>query len=185
MEAAMTTAPDDVDPIFQDRDGKLIKLGFVPGLPIYETHQVEGGDPPIAEPFTVETLKRALFESSYSKPVVVPLRCSDPDNSSRLLPMVVELAQAIYEPMSVRKDERPVGCWEYPDWYLRGYLHKSPFDATAETIRMHAYLNTEVDTRIINEYYVQLIHQQTTMLDAAPSFPEGKVLSPDRSGEPL
>jgi hypothetical protein len=175
----MTAVPHDIDPVFGDRDGKLAKLGFVPGLPIYTTHNTDQDDESAGgSTITVETLKRALFESSYSKPRVVPLLYRTPDNllPPLPLPMVVELAQAIYEPMTLRVDDRPVGCWEYPDWYLRGYLHKSPFDATAETIRMHAYLNTEAGTSAINVYYVQLVPEPTTTCDDAPLLAGGQVL---------
>jgi hypothetical protein len=90
--------------------------------------------------------------------------------------MVVELAQAIYEPMRERSDSRPIGSWEYPNWYLRGYLHKSPFDATAETIRMHVFLRTEVDTEMIEHYYVQLVPESTTICDDALLLPNGMEL---------
>lgn len=175
----MSTAPVDIDPIFRDRDVRLRTLGFVPGFPIYEVdnlnrreHEVE----PEPERITVEMLKRALFESSYSKPVVVPLWYRIPKDLSQPLPMVVELAQAFYEPMLLRGDERPVGCWEYPGWYLRGYLHKSPFDSSVETIRMHAFLHTQGGTEDISEYLVQLVYTPSDYNDGTPVLPGGQIL---------
>lgn len=174
----MATAPNDTNAVLRDRADKLLELGFVPGFSIYETQIIDHEESTEAEPITIDTLKRSLFESSYSKPVVVPLLHRTPDNLRLSLSMVVELAQAIYQPMSLRVDDRPVGCWEYPDWYLRGYLHKSPFDASVETIRMHAYLNTEAGTEIINEYLVQLVHEPTTAHADVPLLAGGVTLRP-------
>jgi hypothetical protein len=175
----MTASHLETNPILGDREVRLTELGFVPGLPVYEVQNLTPPEgEPAATPITVDMLKRALFESSYSQPLVVPLLHHDrgPVDLDQPLPMVVELAQAIYEPMRERRDSRAVGCWEYPSWYLRGYLHKSPFDASAETIRMHVFLNTEAGTKTINEYFVQLVPEPTTTCDDAPLLCGGKVL---------
>lgn len=175
----MTASHQDSNPILGDREVRLTELGFVPGQPVYEVDNLTPpeGKPEVG-PITVEMLKHALFESSYSKPLVVPLRHQGRGSVDldQPLPMVVELAHAVYEPMRVRSDSRAVGCWEYPSWYLRGYLHKSPFDATAETIRMHVFLNTEAGTEVINEYFVQLVSEPTTICDDALLLPDGMVL---------
>lgn len=71
--------------------------------------------------------------------------------------MVIELVQAVYRPFSINVGDTPVGCWEHPCLYLRGYLQKSAFDPYPETIRMHAFLDVEPDEGTIEGGTVQLV----------------------------
>lgn len=116
-------------------EAQLKSLGFTPGVPAHQF--LNTGKSRV----TAKTIRRALF-SSYLNPVTVPLDLFPDDVEHHCpLPMVVELAQRLFTPYRLRDmSEVPIGCWEHPDWYLRGYLFKSPFDELTETIRMHALL---------------------------------------------
>lgn len=176
----MTAAPREIDPKYQSYRTRFLGLGFVPGLPTYEIANPTADEPERGR-VTIEVLKQALFEGTYSKPIVLPLDYRPADELSQALPMIVELAQADYAPLFLRGDNRPVGCFEHPSWYLRGYLHKSPFDATVETVRMHVYCDVDGDTGEIETITVQLVHQQTTAEPDAPLLLGGKVLQADES----
>lgn len=180
MEDAMTAAPREIDPKFRNFKIQLMELGFVPGLPTYEIANPDDSEPQ-REPLTIEMLRRALFEGTYSKPIVLPLSYHPVDELDQPLPMTVELAQAIYTPLFLRADNRPVGCDEHPSWYLRGYLYKSPFDATVETVRMHVHLMVNGENGEIETITVQLIHQATIAEADAPLLPEGRALQGDES----
>jgi len=131
-------------------DKQLKQLGFDPGIPIFEM----GGE------INLEEVQRATFESTYSRPAVVPFIYRGSQNSgieNWALPMLVELVQAVYTPFTIRSTETPVGCWERPSWYLRGFLSKSAFDPYPETLRMHAYLDVNPDEGGIETGILQLV----------------------------
>jgi hypothetical protein len=134
----------------EETDQQLKRLGFDPGIPIFEM----GGE------INLEEVQRATFESTYSRPAVVPFiyqGSQDGDIEKWALPMLVELAQAVYTPFSTHATETPTGCWEHPSWYLRGFLSKSAFDPYPETIRMHAFLAVEPDEGGIETGILQLV----------------------------
>jgi hypothetical protein len=137
----------------EETDRQLKLLRFDPGIPVFEMR----GD------ITLEQVQRALFESTYNKPVVVPFTYintdpgSEPATDRWALPMLVEFAQAVYTPFSLRVGETPVGCWEHPCWYLRGFLGKSAFDPYPETLRMHVWLSVEPDEGGIETGIIQLV----------------------------
>lgn len=138
---------DDERTVVEALSQQLKALGFDPGTPVFE----------MSGTITMEQVQQALFASTYNKPVVVPFTYGDEPSETWSLPMVVELVQAIYEPFSISVGENPLGCWEHPCLYLRGYLQKSAFDPYPETIRMHAYLDVERDEGTIEGGTLQLV----------------------------
>jgi hypothetical protein len=112
----------------------LKALGFDPGIPVYDLSKVEFGP---------DRVKEALFQSTLHRPVLLHFSEDDADPSTPLgvdLSMVVESVQVYYAPREPRLDGKPIGCWEDPEFYLRGFAYKSGFDPYPEVIRMHVYL---------------------------------------------
>ncbi len=111
---------------------KLKSLGFDPGIPVYEVEDLD---------FDIEDIKRALFDSDYSKPTLLTLMVPDTDaaapDGSTDVPMAVEIVQASYESYERVVAGVGVGRFESPEYYLRGYLYTQGGD---RTIPMHVFL---------------------------------------------
>lgn len=173
----MIESSQERERILRDPVRNLTAFGFEPDIPTYVIHYMPTGDEPKPGTITVDMLKRALFESTYARPVVIPFVYDPGEGLSWELPMVVELAQALYIPAIREGREGPaLGCWEYPDWYLRGYLHKSPFDASVETTRMHVYITTDGGSEDLGTAIVQLAHFSTQAVTDTPALPDPKPL---------
>jgi len=117
---------------------RLIAFGFDPGIPVYEIDKPD---------FEVDDLKRAVFESTYRKPVTLRFQ-SDKDEFMETplaegLHMVVELVRVFYAPSEPFVGSGLVGCYNEPEWYVRGFLYKSGFDPYPEVLLMHAYLQND------------------------------------------
>jgi hypothetical protein len=116
---------------------RLIAFGFDPGIPVYEINKPE---------FDVDLLKRAVFESTYRNPITITFRsdkgemCETPLEEG--LEMVVEFVQVFYGPREPHVGSGLVGCYNEPEWYVRGFLYKSGVDPYPEVLQMHAYLQS-------------------------------------------
>jgi hypothetical protein len=118
----------------EEMSNLLKKFGFDPGVPVYDFTRIA---------FGVDRLKEALFDSTFEHPITLPFLEADADPASPIgvnLAMVVETAQAYYAPHEPCLDGIPIGCWENPEFYLRGFAYKSGFDPYPEVVRMHVYL---------------------------------------------
>jgi len=111
---------------------KLRSLGFDPRIPVYDVEALD---------FDIEDVKRALFDSDYSKPYILTFVVPDTDaaapDGSTDVPMAVELVQASYESYERHIDGIGVGRFESPEYYLRGYMYTQGGD---RTIPMHVFL---------------------------------------------
>lgn len=138
---------------------QLKSLGFHPGCPVYET----------ATDFDHELLQKALFESTYSKPIILPYVIDEYIGETKdewPVPMVVESVRAVYTPRAVGVGETPTGCWEDPEWFVTGFLYKSPFDPYQENVRMNALIHRS--GLALTESYLQVVRNPTTVHPDTP-----------------
>jgi hypothetical protein len=167
MSEATSAQQDDPGALSLSTSDELKAFGFDPGIPVYEINQVD------FNLFDLDRVKQALFGSTYRNPVTLPFRFGHhiprepaPEVS---LDMIVEMVQAFYPPnipsLSMKK---PIGCFDDPEWYLRGYVYKSGFDPYPETIRMHVYIATGGAGNDFSHALVQLVRQPS---GADPSTP--------------
>jgi hypothetical protein len=132
---------------------------------VYEIDQLD---------FDLDQIKRALFESTYRKPVILPFYVGSRDPRDIGGPgvelfMVVELVQAYYAPYAPHTNQKlPIGCFDTPEWYLRGFLYKSGFDVYPEVIRIHAYIATGGAADNINHAIIQIVRSPS---EADPTTP--------------
>lgn len=119
---------------------KCVRLGFQPEVPYYEITNVD---------FGVDLVRKALFEGTYRDSVVVPLKINQIVRGSvdEFFAFVVVSVQAVYEPHERDTHDLPIGCWNHPDWLVRGHLVKSPHDPYPEFIWVIALLIMDGDDR--------------------------------------
>lgn len=122
----------------RDLSDTLKKLGFDPGIPVYEVVDFD---------FDFETIKKALFHSTPLNPVTLPFHIGESGRSDSLvvdvdLQMVVELVQAYYGPGAQELDSELLDWYDEPDWYIRGFLQRGGSDSCPGAIRMHALVAT-------------------------------------------
>jgi hypothetical protein len=161
-EQAPTQQDHPPRPLNQETSDELKAFGFDPGIPVYEVDEIG---------FSLDDLKRALFESIYRAPVALPINIGERGFASPdvELHMVVESVQAFYPPYTPNLDmKQSLGCSNVPEWYVRGFLYKSGFDAYPETIRMHVYITTGDSADDFNYMIVQVARHPS---GADPSTP--------------
>jgi hypothetical protein len=134
--------------------GELKAFGFDPGVPVYAVDELD---------FDLDLVKKALFESTYRRPTTLPFYIGSRDpldftGPDLELDMVVELVQAFYAPREVRIGVTPVGCFDAPEWYLRGFAYKSGFDPHPDVICMHVYIATGGAANDFNHAIVQIVN---------------------------
>jgi hypothetical protein len=120
----------------EEHSKKLKLLGFDHSCPVYE----------ISLDFEPSLLQEALFRSTYTKPILLPLEIDERTEHFPFdwgVPMVVESVQAVYLPYAVGIGETPTGCYERPEWFVRGFLYKSGFDPYLQVVRMNLYCQTQ------------------------------------------
>ena len=134
---------DQTELLEPELDQRFRQLGFDPGLPVYR-HRNAFAD------LSVDHIKAALFDSSYDEPVTVPLFAHEDESGLAQapigadLPMHVLFVQPIWIPAEPLKGVTALGCYEEPDWYLRGLLHKDDRVPTAQPVGLHAYIQSEI-----------------------------------------
>lgn len=88
-------------------------------------------------PFTLQSVRRALFDSTYRSPITLLFQREKADEELNTdIRMTVELAEAVYESS---EPDRP-GCYERPEWYLYGMAHFTGPAGESITVPMHAFL---------------------------------------------
>jgi hypothetical protein len=88
--------------------------------------------------FTLDDVKAALFESTYSNPKYLVFKLDD-ENTMRV---AVEAVRAVYSTY-----ERGLGCFERPDWMIYGWLPKSGYDPHPDIVRVRCYLQADRNGR--------------------------------------
>jgi hypothetical protein len=102
-------------------------LRFQPEVPYYTI-----GD---GQPFGVELIQRALFESTYLNPTILPLET----DLCRHLPIVVSCVRLVYEPCGIDEHRRASTTYWRRDWLVRGWVLKTPDDERQEFTWVNAY----------------------------------------------
>jgi hypothetical protein len=146
---------------------RLKILGFEPGWPVMELSGFN---------FGIDRINEALMSSTYWRPSAVEFyyeqRVKDSDEDQKWpLPMIPELIQALYEPFTPRLETLPVGCWDDPEWYIRGRLLRSGFDPHHGIDQMHVFI-PHMETgegHTIDICVVQLVRHH--LPDADPTAP--------------
>jgi hypothetical protein len=161
----MTEGQDEqhlsASPLTEEQSNLFKALGFDPGIPVYDFSKIQ---------FDCDRLKEALFDSTCQHPITLPFLEDDVDPTCPIgvdLAMVAELVQAYYAPHEPRLDGKPIGCWEEPEFYLRGFAYKSGFDPDPEVVRMHVYLRVRKKGEFAGAT-VQIVRQPS---GADPSTP--------------
>lgn len=114
---------------------RLLALGFDPVAPVYASYTG----------FDIDRIADALFQSEFSRPVLVPFEWSDglKDSVPVILPMEVEIVQRVLVTAIANVGENSgqrFNCLS-PEWYLRGLLAQSQLNPDGEVVRMHAYIH--------------------------------------------
>jgi hypothetical protein len=159
-------------PLPPELSDRLKECGFDPGIPVYDIDPLD---------FDRDQIKRALFDSTYRNPITVTFR-SDQDEwkdtpIGRGLEMVVELVRAVYVPCEPFVGSGLFGCYDKPEWYLRGFLYKSGSDPYPEVVRMHAYLEVDGGPEVgkIDRANVQVVRHPSGTDPSTPLVNESRV----------
>jgi hypothetical protein len=94
-------------------------------------------------PFDLQQVQRALFESTYRKPITLlfPKERAHIRKIATDIAMTVELAHALYE---LNEDDEPSAeCYDLPEWYLRGVAYFTGPTGEQEAAPAHVYLQIE------------------------------------------
>lgn len=155
---------DETPRALSEEDSDMLKgFGFDPGIPVYAIDEIA---------FDLGQIKHALFDSTYRNPTILPFYTGSRhpgDDPGVELYMVLELVQAYYPPYApILGMGAPLGCFNAPEWYLRGFLYKSPHDPYPEAIRMYVYIATGGSADDFNHAIVQVVRQPS---GADPSIP--------------
>ena len=145
----MTTEHDaDMSQLLsEEMSDRLKAFGFDPGIPVYEDARPR---------FDLGDVQRALFQSTYRSPITLPFFFGEGRDIE--LHMVVRWVQAYFEPYAPDlRMRRPLGCYNEPEWYLRGFLYKSGFDVNPEVVPMHVYLTTDGGDPKLHAALVQVV----------------------------
>jgi hypothetical protein len=132
-------SPDDEESARRVSE-RLKRLGFEAGESVHE----------FIPDFSIDTLKESLFESTYSHPKALNIRPND--EAAAVLPVVLTAVRQIYLPYLNRRDDHPLGCYEYPEWQADGWLLKSGFDPYGEVVTVRLYIQTTDDGSLATGY---------------------------------
>ncbi|MGR6971410.1 hypothetical protein ACU639_17785 [Streptomyces cynarae] len=141
------------------RSNELRKLGFQPETLV--AHQKPR--------FTIEDIKAALFSTTYSNPktltVILP--------KGHTVQVAITKAEPHYNVngLKLEADENsPATCYEYPDWYMEGWVVDGIATATAQglRVRMFVYAHGD-DSPEPDDMYAQVIPKY--------SYSEGEIFS--------
>jgi len=128
-----------------------VRLGFVPEVPLYEISGAKVR-------FGIGRVMRALFESTYRDPIALPLEIEDIIGGEGSFSLIVTSVQQVYPAMEHDHQDMPVGCYNDPEWLVRGHLAKSPHDPYPEFIWVIALIRIDgSDKTKIDTIEVQLI----------------------------
>ena len=137
MEADPSTPYDPSKHLDKEQSDRLKVLGFEPGWPVMELGSFD---------FGIDRINEALMSSTYWRPTFIPfyyeqraIECRDEDEVWQLY-TIPELIQVLYAPFTPRNEAQPVGCWDDPEWYIRGRLLRSGFDPHTRIDQMHVLL---------------------------------------------
>lgn len=116
------------------RDSKLRELGFEPETLVAN----------LTPRFTLEDIKAALFSTTYSNPKTLPVILPE----GRRVQVAITKAEPRYNVNSLKleaDENRPVTCYEYPNWYLEGWVVDGIATATAQGLRVRMFVYTGGD----------------------------------------
>lgn len=107
----------------------LKRRGFEPGESVHRFRpEFELGD-----------LQESLFGSTYSLPRHLEMNIG---GGVGMLRVVVDCVKQFYLPHAHCVDDKPLGCYDYPEWYIEGWLLKSGFDPYGEVVRVRMFVQT-------------------------------------------
>lgn len=140
----------------EEKSDKLKQLGFDPGLPVYE----------VSSDFTEQDLQRALFESQFQNPKPLTFVMDQLDMGWDLA-FVIESLQLVYLPFVTGLSDKAFGCWDEPEYFLRGYLSMNPVDPDPKRIRINVYIEKDTpDT--LDVTFLQVVREPSGAPADAP-----------------
>lgn len=155
---------NDPRPLSVDMSDRLKQLGFEAGWPII----VLSGSAQ-DESLGVSDFTESLRTSTYWAPCPVKLIYSfrdDCGDNGWVFAIVPELVQAVYVPYTPRLEQHPIGCWEHPDWYIRGRLAHGGFNPDPHPDRVHIWMeSSNQEGALPEEFFVQLVRGDRTDTD--------------------
>jgi hypothetical protein len=132
--------------------------GFLPGDPRL-TRTIEYA----ALPFDLRQVQRALFKSTYKRPVALlfpkELIHHPKETIATDIEMAVELVQAVYMGPGRGRELLSVNGHDVPSWYLQGMARFTGPTGEPETAPMLAFLEMEQD-RSLEFAHVQVLVDQ-------------------------
>jgi hypothetical protein len=99
--------------------------------------------------FTIDDVKAALFDSTYSDPNYLEFKLDDHGSTMRV---AVEAVRAVYTTYN-----EGLGCFQTPDWMVYGWLPKSGYDPYPDIVRVRCFLSMDKDDIHISEAEVQRV----------------------------
>ncbi len=141
----------------KERSDKLKAAGFDPGVPYHQIAPRLGHPTP-----RVSLFLDALKDSVYWRPRAIELVHRPGDIYESLIPVVPELVEVLYKSRTfgLYPGELPFGCWDEPDWYVRGHLLRSSFGPQLPHFVVHLYLVLlPKQTDEVEQIYMQLVDQ--------------------------
>jgi len=126
-------SPSDAEKPHRDY-GNLRELGFEPEtLVANQTPR-----------FTLEDMKAALFSSTFSNPKTLTVKLPQ----GRTVQVAITKVEPRYNVNSLkleRDKNSPATCYEYPDWYMEGWVVDGVATATAQGLRVRMFVYTGGD----------------------------------------
>ncbi|MCX4742777.1 hypothetical protein [Streptomyces antibioticus] len=151
----MSEPNSTAEPPQRDHD-ELRQLGFEGGTLVAQSKPR----------FTVDDLKAALFNTTYGSPKTIPVKLP----RGRTVQVVITKAEPRYAPNALKMSDEdykgPPTCYEYPDWYIEGWVADgiASFDAQGLRVRMFVYACGD-DSPELDDMYAQVI----------PTYPMGEI----------
>jgi hypothetical protein len=134
-------------------DQDWLKLGFDPDSPVYQADVT----------FTVDELKRSLFDTTIDVPVTIPfsIDTDDDDPIVDISVVVTSLKQVWVTPtntfgLPVRKPFR------HPSWVIEGWVQGSIVTPHRSATRIRAHLETGGSPELSDYCYLQVIQNTPT-----------------------
>jgi hypothetical protein len=115
-------------PVDHGTSRQLLALGFDPGIPVFNNTDID---------FNLDDLRRALFESDYSNPVTLRLPAGEKTDSPHVDSFLEVISvHASYEIYERELDDVGFNRFDYPNYYVRGFLYNGADDRRTIVIHM-------------------------------------------------
>lgn len=131
-----------------DHIKKLREKGFEPGTTLFTSRPA----------FTIEDMKASAFDTRYSNPKTIPVKLEH----GIAVQVAVTVARTVFATNKMGDDhlDQPTVYFEYPDWYLEGWIVEEGSSYGDQKRRVRAYVySSGLDDRdiLVDEVIAQVI----------------------------